>query len=344
MRLLISCVLLLWSVAQASAEGRIESSEGCGSCHRTIHRAWLSSAHARSLENETFLAAFRQTEARDGSKQARVCLGCHAPITVMNDDTQLSLRTTWEGVSCDVCHSLVSVELTPSGPRPELDPGPVQRGPFPDAPSTAHPVAYSELHTTARACAWCHEYVNPEGTMILGTYSEWQSSSARAEGRTCQSCHMGLSAKVNLHHVPGGHSLDQLHRALGLYIGSSREGDELTLEITLFNKGAGHAVPTGMPGRRVILHLRVTSQGQPFEERRVYGRFFEDAAGKTIRRDSDYFSPGVKQVSDSRILPDERRVEVFRFPVRRDGMRPPMPRPGCTTSIRRWAPRRVEPG
>ena len=44
-------------------------------------------------------------------------------------------------------------------------------------------------------------------------------------------------------------------------------------------------------------------------------RFFADAAGDAVVRDSGYFASGVKETSDSRLKADERRVETFRFQV-----------------------------
>jgi len=314
----------------AIAEAVVESSESCAACHRTIHETWKQSAHAHSLDNEIFLQSFRETEATQGKKLALLCLGCHAPLVAINGDVDLEQRVTWEGVSCEVCHSLVSVNVSGPGPRRVLEPGPVKRGPIADAPADAHEVAYSELHTKADACAWCHEYANPKGVQVLSTYSEWKVSEAAGKGKTCQSCHMGATmtdvvepraervagASINLHRVPGGHSLDQLHKALGLGIRPRRDDDALDVEITVRNKGAGHAVPTGMPGRRVILEVEIKAgTGVSYSERRVYEKTFVDGTGRPVTRDRDYFAAGVELRADTRIGPDEHRIESFRFPI-----------------------------
>ncbi|NIP18623.1 MAG: hypothetical protein GWM87_11025 [Xanthomonadales bacterium] len=121
-------------------------------------------------------------------------------------------------------------------------------------------------------------------------------------------------AQVNLHQVPGGHSLEQLHHALSLTIDPRRDGDRLDLGVRIVNRGAGHAVPTGMPGRRVILDLTVeTSTGQSFSETRTYEKTFRAADGSPIIRDSGFFARGVKFHADTRIQPDERRQESFTF-------------------------------
>jgi hypothetical protein len=316
--------------AGAAADRAIETSESCGLCHRAIYRTWRESAHAAALEDPIFLEAYRETQSRSGKAVAGACLGCHAPLVEINGDHALEERLTWEGVSCAVCHSLVAVDLSGRGPRHTLEPGGAKRGPVENAPATAHEVAYSELHTTSLACAWCHEWTNAEGTPIMTTYSEWKASPWASAGRTCQSCHMGESeaaaddpraervagARINLHRVPGGHSLEQLHQALSLGIDPAREAEALRLDVLVRNKGAGHAVPTGMPGRRVILEAEVrSSDGETFQDRRVYEKSFVAADGKPIVRDSGFFAPGVKLEQDTRIRPGEERRETFRFAV-----------------------------
>jgi hypothetical protein len=248
----------------------------------------------------------------------------------LTKDFGLQKKVSWEGISCDICHSLVSVRAEGPGNRLVVEPGPVKRGPIRDATSTGHEVLYSELHTQALVCAGCHEYSNPEGTAVMTTYSEWKGSESAKQGKTCQQCHMSRTQAnvvdprvkrlpvqgVNLHEMPGGHSLDQLHKALSVTFQPERKGDELLFDVRLANRGAGHSVPTGMPGRRVLLDLAVrTSDGKSFEEHKSYGKSFADSAGKTINRDSAYFAKGVRLESDSRIRPEEQRVERFRFPV-----------------------------
>jgi hypothetical protein len=309
------------------------SSEECGTCHRDIWEMWRASAHSRSLESQTFRDACQETADRYGDEVANVCLGCHAPMLGVTGDTKMRLKVTWEGVNCDVCHGLVSVDLSGRTPTQVLEIGSVKHGPIKDAHSTGHDVAYSELHTQSLVCAGCHEYVNPEGVSILATFSEWKASSYAKKGETCQNCHMGRTAAnivdprvarvshatVNIHEVPGGHSLTQLNLAVGIDVDQDRQADRLILDLTLENKGAGHAVPTGMPGRRMILELKVqSSSGQRFEEQRVYGRFMNDKDGNTITKDGGYFGPGITEESDSRLQPDESRKERFEFPVSSD--------------------------
>jgi hypothetical protein len=329
-----ACLLAgLWA-AGLPAGAQATASEWCGLCHRDIYAMWGESAHARSVESIPFLLSYRETEDRHGRETAGACLDCHAPMRRVTGDTGLDYKVTWEGVNCDACHSIRKVDTSGRTPKHVLDVGPVKRGPIREAVSSGHDVEYSELHTQSLVCAGCHEYTNSEGTKVLATYSEWSGSESAARGKTCQICHMGttdaevvdprvkrVDDPVNIHLVPGGHSLVQLNEALGVSIRPERNEDGMRLVVTVTNKGAGHAVPTGMPGRRIILDLDVnTSSGQDFQAQRTYGRFFEDADGNPIVKDGGYFATGVKEVRDTRFKPDETRVETFDIDCASDDM------------------------
>jgi len=290
---------------------------------------WSASAHARAMEDEIFHEAYLETEADEGKEVARQCLSCHAPLTAINSDWALAQKVTWEGVHCDVCHGLVAVDMSGPNPRPVLDIGKVKRGPIKDAASSAHEVAYSELHTTALACAPCHEGSTADGVKVITTYSEYTASAAAKDGKTCQACHMGktaaavvdpkiarvATAEVNLHEVPGGHSLEQLHKALQVALDPKRKGDSLQVTVRLTNKGAGHAVPTGMPGRRVILELAVAAAPARHSKASASTRRRSPTPRGDITRDSKYFTKGLKLEADTRIQADERRTETFCFPL-----------------------------
>jgi hypothetical protein len=317
------------------APGALTTSDACGACHKDIHRTWRESAHARSMEDDVFLDSYRDAASERGPEIARTCLPCHAPMVEVNGDFDLERKITWEGVSCDVCHSLVRVDVSGATPRNVYDVGPRKRGPIRDADPVGHEAVYSELHTQSLGCAGCHEYANPEGTPILTTYSEWRESEAAVRGVHCQGCHMARTrarvvdprvlreshAEINLHDVPGGHSLEQLHKAIRVSLEPRREADELVLEVRLHNRGAGHAVPTGMPGRRVVLDVEVRdSRGGSARQERAYGKFYSDAAGRRIVRDRDYFARGVRLDEDTRLRPDETRAERFQFPIAADAI------------------------
>lgn len=311
-------------------KGQPTRSDVCGECHRDIYRMWAGSQHARAMEDPVFLDAYKGTLNSGGPTVARVCLGCHAPLGELVKDQDLKLKVTWEGVTCDFCHSIASVDTTTKTPKLVVDIGTVKRGPLKDAESAAHDVQYQPIHETVLACAPCHEFTNAEGTALMTTYSEWKGSSHAKANRVCQDCHMNRQEanvvdpvvsrvpdhEVNLHEVPGSHSIPMLGKALKVAFASHREGDSLVVEVRVLNKGAGHAVPTGMPGRRVLMDMSLTTgQGKHFTGARTYTKVFRDAAGQEIRLDSGFFGKGVALTSDSRIKADETRVERFAFAV-----------------------------
>jgi hypothetical protein len=320
-------MLALAVTGTAGADTRWATSDACGVCHRDIYRVWRESRHAEALEQPFFLDTFRETQSSRGPELAALCLGCHAPMAGILGDEKLERKISWEGVTCDYCHGLASVEMTKDGPRARVEISDVKRGPIRGAEPLGHAVAYSELHTQSLVCAPCHEFVNREGVGVLTTYTEWQQSSAAGRGETCQTCHMALTeadvvdpriqrgtqAMVNLHEMPGAHTIRQLLQALSVSVEPSRAEGHLDLRLTLTNRGAGHAVPTGMPGRRIVLLVDVEGGGETREDRRVYGKQFQDASGHVVSHVADYFAGGVRLESDTRIRPDEVRAESFRF-------------------------------
>jgi hypothetical protein len=95
-----------------------------------------------------------------------------------------------------------------------------------------------------------------------------------------------------------------------------REENRLQLKVEVANRGAGHFVPTGSPLRQLILEVRVSARdGQDFKEERVYRRQVADGSGAVAAREHLAFLKSAKLVSDTRLAPDENRVEVFSFPV-----------------------------
>jgi hypothetical protein len=125
---------------------------------------------------------------------------------------------------------------------------------------------------------------------------------------------------VNLHQMPGGHSKDQLSRALELRIAEiARRGSECVVKIAVGNKGAGHNVPTGMPTRHVVLVAEIVgSESGAQQQSRSYGVVVQDKNGKVLDHDSDVMLAGARFVSDTRLRSSERRIETFKFTIKPD--------------------------
>ncbi len=327
-------VLLLVAIAAASLTSqtldKISSAEFCGRCHRAIHEAWKTSSHARAMDSPLFQDAMEAAAGEFGAAARNTCLSCHSPLAQQLGDTTLQRKVSWEGVTCDYCHSIREVTLGAGNPKARLEFNLIKSGPLKDAASGAHGTVYSEVHTNATVCAPCHEYRNAQGFPVLTTYSEWQKSRYWKEGRQCQSCHMSAVAgevvdpkfqrvstsKINLHQMPGSHSIDQLNSTIKASIQTTREGGQIKVKVTVANTAAGHFVPTGSPLRQLVLEVRADAyNGKHLRQERAYRRVVADVQGKEIEREHLAFLKAAKVLTDTRLAPDEKRVEQFTFDV-----------------------------
>ncbi|RPJ86946.1 MAG: hypothetical protein EHM18_03625 [Acidobacteria bacterium] len=341
--LTVSSVVLLGTISCTSSEpeiaplvfepGQFVSAERCGACHKDIYTAWNTSLHARAYTDKIFQASYAEVAESEKEEAARMCLTCHAPTALATNDLKATRAVTREGVTCDFCHSITDVHL--SRPNPfDVSIGRVKFGPVKDAASDAHGVQFSEFHTSSRHCAGCHEYTNSKGLELLATFREWEAYRDKGGTKSCQECHMPVVAAnivdpkvkrvqgafVNLHEMPGGHSLHQLNKSLRMRIlGLDRTPKGLRAQVKVHNVGAGHSVPTGIPTRKVILTVQVSVGDQKFEDTRTYERVVLDAAGNELRRDSEVFLKGSTAKTDTRLAPFEERIEEFFLPVPAEG-------------------------
>jgi hypothetical protein len=151
------------------------------------------------------------------------CGDCHVPAFEGVDPGAIDFaRATGvahdEGVACDLCHKVRSVEVGPAPGRESLvlqrpsEPtkifgqafDPITFGPYPDVPIGIMKGAYSPQIRDAGWCSACHQYARaalhpeqdvdperwPDGLPILETYAEYLASPYEATPDTCQSCHM----------------------------------------------------------------------------------------------------------------------------------------------------------
>ena len=327
---IVALVLMLPPVAAADKLPSPASAELCGRCHRAIHEAWKTSAHAIAMTSPVFLDAQQAAYEEFGAEARRICLSCHAPTAIHLNDLELSRKVSWEGVTCDYCHSIREVTVDGKNPKAVVQFGSVRSGPSKDSISPAHGTAYSSVHVSALLCAVCHEYKNGLGFPVVTTYSEWKESPSGKGDLECQQCHMELvkgsvveprvkrdsSHLVNLHAMPGSHSVSQLNKAMTAKLTATRAGDSAEVVVRVKNEGAGHFLPTGSPMRQLILEVKATSAGVTIGiEKRIYTRTLADADGVTIQKEHVAFIKAAKVVSDTRLAPEETKSEVFTFKI-----------------------------
>ena len=202
-----------------------------------------------------------------------LCMGCHLPLEnqradlasgpgklgqgqrIANPAFEPSLAL--EGVTCAACHVRDGVIL---GPRSL------------PADKIPHPVRQDPTLRGSDACAACHQTTLPGGEEhpFIDTLGEWAASPYAEAGITCADCHMkrvsgivGGSRYATFASHGMTRDLDpaELARALTVEVGlrSTKlvRGADLRATATVMNTGAGHAVPTGMPGARLRVRFDV---------------------------------------------------------------------------------------
>lgn len=293
----------------------------CGECHGNMEREWRSSAHAQSDASPIY----RAMRTASGGKH---CDRCHAPLRALAVGDPVAA----EGVTCDVCHTIASVQVDRADgtgflPHPEDN---LRYGPLCDTtPHYFHRMGCSLLHRESAFCAACHNWSirTPGGTVlsILPEYTEWRDSESAMSSFECPVCHMpGVRTEAAVgsreRSRVANHSFvlrgTLLGRALSGQVQIKPEGGKLRISLMLTNSGAGHAVPTGLPERKLQVGVetldaagRVLSQ-----EEHSYGRVMVDAADREVP-----FYAAVKEQMDTRIRAGETRKDSFLIDVPKSG-------------------------
>jgi hypothetical protein len=301
----------------------------CAGCHQVIHDGWSESAHARAATTPGFTTAI--AGLRDAPEALEGCAACHAPTVRATHDLGLEMPITREGVTCDFCHTVAEMRPGSGGAAFVLDPGPLKRGPFLYTESPWHGTGFSPLFKSGPLlCAGCHEHVNVQGVAVLTTWSEWKESDWPGQGVSCQDCHMplapGATAEratggqsrrlVNGHRIVGGTSRSWVHHGIDLSIDTLRlDGATLEAVVSVNNAGAGHRVPGGLPGRRLVLEVGFETAAVAFRpvEERTWQRVLLDAQGQPLDDAGAIFLRAAREGTDTRLRPGEVRSERFRL-------------------------------
>jgi hypothetical protein len=269
---------------------------------------WEMSAHARASTGA------RYRKMRDSAGPAGAgCDDCHTPLAKRARPGDLAIA---EGVTCEVCHNIKSIQVRHAGAGFELSFGRVKYGPLCDAKDHYfHRMGCSPLHAQSLLCAGCHLYYRslPGGgeLPVFTEYDEWNEGPYQA--RPCQSCHMpgsrvevadgfGIREDVG-HHGWLGRKGDLRARALNASASISEAGGKLAVEVRVDNVGAGHFVPSGLPERRILVRATLVAPGgDKRTTEQSFGRILVDAANKPVP-----FYEAVRVRADERIPPKQSR-------------------------------------
>jgi len=303
----------------------------CGVCHVEIHRTWQGSQHAGAFTDPAFRLPYDRLR-RENPRKTFTCEHCHNPMRfLLSPDDRRAALFSREGVTCDFCHSVSSVDAKGPFPRYRTRPG-VKFGPHPERSGKGpHIRQFSRLHITSEFCAGCHEFRNEHGVPILSTVSEWEKSFYRGTGVHCQFCHLpelfdarfidGKKKKGPIDHsMVGGHSRERLARAIPVRARLVLSGGGARVAVSVKNELVGHATPTGIPTNRLRLAATLfNAAGNAIDRREeIFERVVGDGTGKALTRPEEIFVSAREVLKDTRLQPKETREVRFSFPAGRE--------------------------
>ncbi|HMA62979.1 MAG TPA: multiheme c-type cytochrome [bacterium] len=267
-----------------------EKPEVCKSCHTDIYQQWRRSMMSKSYthhwdEIEYFDLAVPHAKNNPDFKEAvDGCNGCHAPLAFLAGDVTPPRPSEGsranEGVSCDLCHSIVGVADEPVNFNYISSPGRIKYGSKPGLESPHHITKYNPIFKSTDLCGSCHNEKNPFGIWVKTTQMEWEDGPYSKEGVKCFDCHMpgavGRSASmakidtVAQHVFLGAHKPAKLRGSIEISM-HCREMEipydgTAEIQVELFNAKAGHKIPTGSVEDRIMwLHVEATdSKGNTY--------------------------------------------------------------------------------
>jgi len=293
-------IILLAVLIQQGPQVEVQQ---CLRCHSEVWRDWKGSLHAQAHTDPIFLGVVQNLP----QDQSTYCYSCHDP---QSDQT---------GVSCTYCHRITEVLGGEETPKLRFAPRDTLYGPWtPTVDSLPHPVGLRKHFRQAAFCGACHDVRNFKGFLLFSTYTEWKNSPYAIEGLGCQQCHMPqdlLRSPVDkpyqsrllltAHGFQGGHSVEQLQRALDLVLFPVKATDPLEVRVDLTNKEAGHYLPTGVPNRWLRLQVDLLDgQGNLVARgERIYERVVGDEQGNRLVNIAEMFQKATQTLSDNRIPP-----------------------------------------
>ena len=224
-----------------------QSAEECMECHLEHYQEWSSSFHATSFSDPVFMSIWSSEKDHRPLTGVNYCVQCHAPAAFVSgydldgvqggDDASLP-DIIREGVSCDICHTMVN--KSPSVHTQDhvaavaqyyINPGENIKYGSIESPDTNsyHESLYLPLFNSSSSCKPCHNQ-SIRGMPIEMTFSEWDEHPGLSmAGPSCQSCHMKKQADGHSSHYFAG--VDLL-----FYNGLDESSDQYKEVINLLNE------------------------------------------------------------------------------------------------------------
>ncbi len=336
-------VLLTADVLHGQTPKKLQASDFkspsyCQTCHAEIYSQWSTSTHSHAFQDPIYQTFLRRVSEKTGGRSDQFCVSCHAPLATVTNSVpkmlfeggkQPALLT--DSVSCMFCHTISGSEVQVMKVSlgaflyPRVGQTRILYGRHADASPDAHPTQPSKFLLNSDLCGTCHRFAHPaSGREIQNTFEEWKLSPYAATGTRCQDCHMTAYAgkvaetgkerpELHAHVFIGGHT-EMIRKAATVTVnaGWSKKDrkDALDVSVGVTNVGAGHLIPTGIPGiREMWLEVTIFSgQQSVVTEKRAFGQeLFDDQKKPAMPWDAVSFG------KDTRIAPKKTRLEKFNF-------------------------------
>lgn len=176
---------------------RFQSAKECARCHPTQYAEWSTSSHAYAMVDPVYRVLVRQRQIDLDTEEDQFCTQCHSPIGTRGgecvpgfDFDDLS-PVVLEGVNCETCHRMASLERDHNAGfvlDPDIGVGARLADPM---QTSAHETRRAdEIYGSSAMCGACHDVVETGGLNLERPYAEWRESPLAGSEKTCQSCHM----------------------------------------------------------------------------------------------------------------------------------------------------------
>jgi hypothetical protein len=274
--------------------------DDCGACHSDQLKAWRTSLHAKA-----FSPGLVGELLTYGDEDAAACMRCHAPLAEQRQAFEVARRKgkghlsadqelAAAGNSCGGCHLRGHRRFGP----PQRDTGIVGQS----DPSTPHGgVMRTPDFEKSEFCAVCHQFPGDQavnGKPLENTLVEWQASPAARDGKSCQSCHM----PGRRHLWRGIHDPEMVKSGLTPQFAA----DATAARFRLANTGVGHAFPTYVTPKVIMIGIAYDTEGRPVpgsQREHVIQRQVAMVDGEWTER------------SDTRLLPGETATLEMPWPA-----------------------------
>lgn len=300
-----------WSESETSL-----APETCGGCHPQQFKDWRTTVHSRAVgpgllgQTPTLLTTEPAT--------ARICYGCHAPLTEQQEITISAARTKRnshfdqslqsQGLTCAACHVRGKQRFGPprrDGSLDNIKPADL----LPHGGATRTPA-----FERAEFCKGCHQF-EPDGNLLNGqllenTYAEWKNGPYSAQGIQCQQCHM----PDRRHLWRGIHDREMVQSGVTVDLHLNQQtytlGDRFEAELKLTNSGVGHYFPTYVTPKVVLRIELVDSVGKV-----VPDSIEEEVIGRQVTLNLD------REIADTRIPPKGTHTFHYLRKIDQPGLR-----------------------